>query len=56
MVSLIAQRAEVRYDAAVVTPPEIAIMIEDMGYDATVQEDHKSSEEDVLTLIVSYDQ
>ena len=51
-VSLIAQKTEVKYQVAVVTPAEIALMIEDMGFDAEVKEEQKAGEE-TLNLIVS---
>ncbi|XP_041455525.1 copper-transporting ATPase 1-like isoform X3 [Lytechinus variegatus] len=52
-VSLIAQKAEVKYQVATVTPPEIAVMIEDMGFDAEVKEEQKANGEETLTLIIN---
>ncbi|XP_030848168.1 copper-transporting ATPase 2 isoform X1 [Strongylocentrotus purpuratus] len=51
-VSLIAQKTEVKYQVAVVTPAEIALMIEDMGFDAEVKEEQMAGEE-TLNLIIN---
>lgn len=45
------ERAEVKYDPAIVTPEEVAAMITDIGYDAEVIADEKGK--GVLDLLVS---
>ena len=55
MVALMAQKAEVTFDTCHLTPSEVATMIDDMGFGATVLEDEdKRTQEGVLELHVSY--
>ncbi|XP_071476855.1 copper-transporting ATPase 2-like [Diadema antillarum] len=52
-VSLIAQKADVKYDVSMVTPLEIKVMIEDMGFDAEVQEEKGTESEKTLQVIIT---
>lgn len=52
LVALMAGKAEVKYNPEVIQPLEIAQLIQDMGFEATVMEDYTGSDGD-LELIVS---
>ena len=53
MVALMAQKAEVTFDSCHLTPSEIATMVDDMGFGATVMEDQdKRNQEGLLELHV----
>ena len=55
MVALMAQKAEVTFDTCHLTPSEIATMVEDIGFGATVLEDEQQrSKEGSLQLQVSW--
>lgn len=52
LVALMAGKAEVKYNPEVIQPVEIAQLIQDLGFEATVMEDYTGSDGD-LELIVS---
>lgn len=52
LVALMAGKAEVKYNPDVIQPVEIAQLIQDLGFEATVMEDYTGSDGD-LELIVS---
>lgn len=52
LVALMAGKAEVKYNPEVIQPVEIAQLIQDLGFEATVMEDCTGSDGD-LELIVS---
>lgn len=52
LVALMAGKAEVKYNPDVIQPLEIAQLIRDLGFEATVLEDYKGSDGD-LELVVS---
>ncbi|KAM8784570.1 copper-transporting ATPase 2 isoform 5-T5 [Rhynchonycteris naso] len=51
LVALMAGKAEVRYNPAVIQPLEIAQLIQDLGFEATVMEDCAGSDGDVELVI-----
>lgn len=53
LVALLAERAEVRFNSAVITVKEIADAIEDMGFEADIL-DEADCIEGEITLIVGY--
>ncbi|XP_071786662.1 copper-transporting ATPase 1-like isoform X2 [Asterias amurensis] len=54
MVALMAQKAEVTFDSCHLTPSEIATMVDDMGFGATIMEDQdKRNQEGLLELHIS---
>lgn len=52
LVALMAGKAEVKYNPEVIQPLEIAQLIQDLGFEATVMENYTGSDGD-LELIVS---
>lgn len=52
LVALMAGKAEVKYDPGLIRPPEIAELIQGLGFGAAVMQDHVGSHGD-LELLVS---
>uniref|UniRef100_A0A5F9DIA1 Copper-transporting ATPase 2 n=1 Tax=Oryctolagus cuniculus TaxID=9986 RepID=A0A5F9DIA1_RABIT len=51
LVALMAGKAEIKYNPEVIQPPEIAQLIQDLGFEATVMEDATGSDGDIELII-----
>lgn len=51
LVALMAGKAEIKYKPELIKPPEIAQLIQNLGFEATVIEDHAETEGKVELLV-----